>query len=67
VLTLSGRSDISSAVEAIRNGASDFIEKRLDVGIILNRVERRLAGGNVVDKMTICPKGRFRHFPTMTS
>ena len=38
VLVLSGRSDIPSAVEAIRNGASDFIEKRLDAGAILDRV-----------------------------
>src|ERR1700722_2835124 len=38
VLVLSGRSYIPSAVEAIRNGASDFIEKRLDAGAILDRV-----------------------------
>jgi FixJ family two-component response regulator len=38
VLILSGRSDIPSAVEAIRNGASDFIEKRLDAGVIIDRL-----------------------------
>jgi FixJ family two-component response regulator len=38
VLILSGRADIPSAVEAIRNGASDFIEKRLDAGAIIDRV-----------------------------
>ena len=38
VLILSGRNDIPSAVEAIRNGASDFIEKRLDAGAIVDRL-----------------------------
>ncbi len=44
VLVLSGRSDIPSAVEAIRNGASDFIEKRLDAGTIVDRVRTAIDG-----------------------
>jgi two-component system response regulator FixJ len=43
VLILSGRSDIPSVVEAIRNGASDFIEKRLDAGAVLDRVQTAIA------------------------
>jgi two-component system, LuxR family, response regulator FixJ len=38
VLILSGRSDIASAVEAIRGGAFDFIEKRLGSDEIVARV-----------------------------
>ena len=38
VVMLSGRSDIASAVEAIRNGAFDFIEKRLGSDEIVARV-----------------------------
>jgi two-component system, LuxR family, response regulator FixJ len=38
VLMLSGRGDIPSAVEAIRNGAFDFIEKRFDAETIVARV-----------------------------
>lgn len=38
VLMLSGRSDIPSAVEAIRSGAFDFIEKRLSADAIVARV-----------------------------
>jgi FixJ family two-component response regulator len=48
VLILSGRSDIPSAVEAIRNGACDFIERRLDAGAIVARV--REAIGSWVDR-----------------
>jgi two-component system response regulator FixJ len=42
VLILSGRSDIPTAVEAIRNGASDFIEKRLDADTIVSRVREAI-------------------------
>jgi two-component system response regulator FixJ len=44
VLILSSRSDIPSAVEAIRNGACDFIEKRLDTGTIVARVRKAIDG-----------------------
>jgi two-component system response regulator FixJ len=44
VLILSGRNDIPSAVEAIRNGACDFIEKRLDADAILGRVRAAIDG-----------------------
>jgi two-component system, LuxR family, response regulator FixJ len=38
VFMLSGRDDIPSVVEAIRNGAFDFIEKRMDTDKIVARV-----------------------------
>jgi two-component system response regulator FixJ len=42
VLILSGVGDVPSAVTAIRNGASDFIEKRLDAGEIVARVRESI-------------------------
>ena len=38
IFILSGRSDIPTAIAAIRNGAFDFIEKRDDIGTIVARV-----------------------------
>jgi two-component system response regulator FixJ len=42
VVILSGRGDIPSAVQAIKNGAIDFIEKRLDTGTIVARVREAI-------------------------
>jgi FixJ family two-component response regulator len=38
IFVASGRGDIPSAVEAIKNGAFDFIEKRLDAESLVGRV-----------------------------
>jgi FixJ family two-component response regulator len=38
IFIASGRGDIPSAVEAIKNGAFDFIEKRLDAALLVERV-----------------------------
>src|ERR1700687_4890767 len=38
IFVASGRGDIPSAVEAIKNGAFDFIEKRLDAATLVGRV-----------------------------
>ena len=38
IFVASGRGDIPSAVEAIKNGAFDFIEKRLDAATLVTRV-----------------------------
>jgi two-component system response regulator FixJ len=38
IIVASVRGDIASAVEAIKNGAFDFIEKRLDAGTLVARV-----------------------------
>ena len=38
IFIASGRGDIASAVEAIKNGAFDFIEKRLDADTLVARV-----------------------------
>src|SRR5580704_2378663 len=38
IFVASGRGDIPSAVEAVKNGAFDFIEKRLDAATLVGRV-----------------------------
>jgi two-component system response regulator FixJ len=43
VFIISGQGDIPMAVEAIRNGAHDFIEKPFDAGDVLARVKEALA------------------------
>jgi FixJ family two-component response regulator len=43
ICIVSGHADISLAVEAIKNGACDFIEKQMDAGSIVSRVEKMIA------------------------
>jgi FixJ family two-component response regulator len=40
ICIVSGRADVSLVVEAIKNGASDFIEKRIDAGLVVERVAK---------------------------
>lgn len=54
---LSGRSGIPRAVEAMRNGAWDFIEKRLDAGIILDRVRTAIGRRGRNRRNDDCPNG----------
>jgi FixJ family two-component response regulator len=42
ILVLCGRSDISGAIAAIRNGAFDFIDKPLDADTIVTRVREAI-------------------------
>jgi FixJ family two-component response regulator len=42
IFIVSGRGDIPIAVEAIKNGACDFIEKRMDAGSIVERVGKTI-------------------------
>ncbi len=44
VLVISGRGDIPTAVEAIRNGALDFIEKPFDPTTVVARVRSAIDG-----------------------
>ncbi|HEY6254400.1 MAG TPA: response regulator [Xanthobacteraceae bacterium] len=43
IFIASGRGDIASAVEAIKNGAFDFIEKRQDAATLVARVREAIA------------------------
>ena len=42
IIVLSGRGDVPSAVEAIKNGACDFIEKQMDAGSIVEHVRKAI-------------------------
>jgi two-component system, LuxR family, response regulator FixJ len=42
ICIVSGHADIPAAVEAIKNGACDFIEKRMDIGLIVERVGKTI-------------------------
>ena len=44
VLIISGHGDIPTAIDAIRNGALDFIEKPFDVGAVAARVRDAING-----------------------
>jgi two-component system, LuxR family, response regulator FixJ len=44
VFIMSGHGDVATAVEAIRDGACDFIEKRLDAGAMVARVRETIDG-----------------------
>ena len=45
VVFLTGASDVPMAVEAMRNGAVDFLEKPFDSAVLVERIQRALAGG----------------------
>ena len=65
IFIISGQGDIPMAVEAIKNGALDFIEKPFDANTVVSRVreaieawERRRAAGTSPAMMTLPFPGR---------
>src|SRR5262245_55783829 len=65
IFIISGQGDIPMAVEAIKHGALDFIEKPFDANTVVTRVreaieawERRKAGGNTGGVASIPFRGR---------
>lgn len=46
VVFLTGSSDVPMAVEAMRNGAVDFLEKPFDRAVLVERIQRALAGAS---------------------
>ncbi len=46
VVFLTGSSDVPMAVDAMRNGAVDFLEKPFDSAVLVERIQRALAGGS---------------------
>jgi FixJ family two-component response regulator len=64
ILILSGRGDIPSAVEAIKNGASGFIEKHLDFDLIVEKVGETIdAWARRQRRQADTSDIRWRHFP----
>jgi FixJ family two-component response regulator len=63
ILVVSARRDISIAVEAIKNGACDFIEKQTDVASIVTRVGKTIATWANRQQKDATSEIRWRHFP----
>ena|ERR1700734_3655650 len=63
IFVVSASPDISIAVEAIKNGACDFIEKQTDVASILSRVGKTIATWAGRQRKDATAEIRWRHFP----
>ena len=63
ILIVSARRDISIAVEAIKNGACDFIEKQTDAASIVTRVDKTIATWASRQRKDATSDIRWRHFP----
>jgi FixJ family two-component response regulator len=63
IFVVSARRDISIAVEAIKNGACDFIEKQTDVASIVTRVGKTITTWASRQQKDATSEIRWRHFP----
>jgi FixJ family two-component response regulator len=63
IFIFSGRGDISVAVEAIKNGACDFIEKQLDVSSVVERVGKTIDAWAHREQKDEISEIRWRRFP----
>jgi FixJ family two-component response regulator len=63
IFVVSARRDISVAVEAIKNGACDFIEKQTDIASIVSRVGKTIAAWASRQQKDVTSEIRWRHFP----
>ena len=63
VFVASGRGDIASAVEAIKSGAFDFIEKRMEAGALVVRVHEAIEARRVRRPTNDAPQGGAPRFP----
>jgi FixJ family two-component response regulator len=63
IFIVSARRDISTAVEAIKNGACDFIEKQTDIASIVTLVGKTIATWANRRQKDATSEIRWRHFP----
>jgi two-component system, LuxR family, response regulator FixJ len=63
IFIVSGRGDIPTAVEAIRNGACDFIEKHTDADLIVERVGKTANAWARRQHKSETSEIRWRRFP----
>jgi FixJ family two-component response regulator len=63
ICIVSGRADISLAIEAIRNGASDFIEKQMNAASIVERVGKAIEVWMRRQQMERTSEFQWRRFP----
>jgi FixJ family two-component response regulator len=66
ILILSGRGDIPAAVEAIKNGATDFIEKHMDIASIVDHVGKTIDAWAHRQQKDEISEIRWRSFPGRT-
>jgi two-component system response regulator FixJ len=63
IFIISGRGDIPSAVQAIKNGAYDFIEKQSEAGSIVERVGKTIAAWPSRQQQGQAPEILWQFFP----
>ena len=63
VFIISGKGDIAMAVEAIKNGALDFIEKPFRGSDVVARVREAIAAGQRLNRDEAAAKRASFHFP----
>jgi FixJ family two-component response regulator len=63
ICIFSGRGDIPVAVEAIKNGACDFIEKQTDAGSMVERVGKTIDAWARRQQTDETSEIRWQHFP----
>jgi two-component system, LuxR family, response regulator FixJ len=63
ICIVSGRGDIPVAVEAIKNGAYDFIEKQTEPASIVERVGKTIGTWASRQHRSEAPEIRWQHFP----
>ena len=63
ICIVSGRGDISAAVDAIKNGAWDFIEKQTDAGSLVERVGKIIDSWRRHQQKDETSEMRWQYFP----
>ncbi len=67
VIVISGHGTISTAVEAVKMGAYDFLEKPLSIDKVLEVISRGLAGEDEKDRNCRRSKVAFQKAPAFTN
>ena len=67
VLMMTARAEIQAAVEAIRRGASDFLEKPLDLDDLATRLDRALENARLRRKLAVYEANRESASPLVVS
>lgn len=58
IIMISGHGNIETAVEAVKKGAYDFIQKPLDLNRLLVTIRNALDKSNLVSKLKRCEKNK---------
>lgn len=66
VIILTGHGDVPAAVQAMKNGAVDFIEKPLDIGVLLGSIEEAVAKLQNKAPSQVAPEEVMRRIASLT-